>query len=156
MEVLSGEIADKVFRQVIKNRYHDISLERWLLKVFLEINGKSNVGEIAQKAEMDMVEMRKAISKLLELGLIMQVAPSEPLLDDDFFDYLQIQLSRAVGPIAVVLIEEDIKDMGHNMSDFPSSKAAELVDLLAREIQREEKKALFKLNMVNKIKEKKY
>ena len=156
METLTGEISDKVFRQIINSSHKDVSLESWLLKVFLELNGTNSVGEVSEKIEMDMVEMRKAISKLLELGLISQVATNKPVLDRNFFEFLQRQLSLAIGPIAGVIIEEGIKDMGFNKKNFPSEQAAELVDTLAREIQREEKKTIFKLSMVKKIKQFKY
>lgn len=156
MGTLSGEISDKVFRQVINKSHKDVSLESWLLKVFLEMNGIRSVGEVAAKVDMDMVEMRKAISRLIEIGLISMVEPSEPVLDSEFFDFLQMQLSLAVGPIAGLIIEEDIKDMGFNKNNFPSAQAAELVDSLSREIQREEKKTIFKLSMVQKIKQFKY
>ena len=153
MKAVSGKIDDKVFKQVIKSSHKDVSLESWLLKVFLEMDGVRSVDQVAKRAEMDMVDIRKAISKLIELGLISQVTPSESTLDSNFFEFLQMQLSLAVGPIAGLLIDEDVNDMGFNKNNFPTEHAAELVDSLAREIQREEKKTRFKLSMVKKIKE---
>jgi hypothetical protein len=46
--------------------------------------------------------------------------------------------------------------MGYSAVRFPSSSAAELVDLLSREIKREDKKTEFKTRLVRKIKEKGY
>ena len=66
------------------------------------------------------------------------------------------QLSLAVGPIAEIIIEEEMADLGYDPLKFPSKRAAELVDLVSREIQREDKKNLFKQNMIKKIKEKGY
>ena len=47
-------------------------------------------------------------------------------------------------------------DLGYAPERFPTHRAAELVDLLARQIRREEKMTLFKQNMVNMIREKGY
>ncbi|MDY7034997.1 MAG: hypothetical protein SV375_02370, partial [Thermodesulfobacteriota bacterium] len=78
------------------------------------------------------------------------------VLDKDFINYLNEQLSMAIGPIARVLVEDAISDLGYSPHRFPSHQAAELIDLLAREIQREEKMITFQKNMLNKVKEKGY
>ena len=54
------------------------------------------------------------------------------------------------------LIEDEIQDLGFTVMQFPVQRVAELVDKLSREIRREEKKAAFKRNMINKIREKGY
>ncbi|GAI97457.1 unnamed protein product [marine sediment metagenome] len=58
-----------------------------------------------------------------------------------------------MGPIADVLIEEAVTDLDHSKGEFPRHRAAELVNLLASEIRREEKRIVFQQNMVKKIKE---
>ena len=62
----------------------------------------------------------------------------------------------AIGPIASVLIEDEVQDLGYDVSRFPSYLVTELVDRLAAEIRREEKKAIFIKNMVNLIRVKGY
>ena len=100
--------------------------------------------------------MRDVISKLLQLKLIEKVEEKILSLDNDFIEYLFGQFSLAVGPIAQVLIEDEMQDLGFNVTQFPTQRIAELVDRLSREIRREEKKAQFKRNMINKIREKGY
>ena len=78
------------------------------------------------------------------------------MLDRDFFDYLAVHLSLAVGPIAQVLIEEQVASLGLKLARFPGHRVAELVDNLAREIRRKEKKDAFLKSMAIKIREKKY
>ena len=127
-----------------------------MLHVLMELDGKRNLSEIAKKTKVNMSEIRKVVSKLLKLKLVEPVEVTVPVLDEDFFEYLQAKLSLALGPIAEVIIEDALNDLGHKRSQFPSHRAAELVDLVAREIQREEKTGPFKQDMVNKIKEKGY
>lgn len=154
MDVLSGDISAMVFRHTVRDYGKDFSIDSRLLKVFLELDGKRNVGMIAQKLGVEPGKLKAIIAKLMDLNLIELDISEKSILGKDFFDFLQKQLSLALGPIADVLIEDEVADLGHDMSNFPRSKAAELVDLLAKEIRREDKKAAFKLNMVNKIKEK--
>jgi hypothetical protein len=69
---------------------------------------------------------------------------------------LKTQLSQAIGPIAEILLEDAVYDLGHDLDRFPASQVAELVDYLAREIQRQDKAIAFKQNILLKIREKGY
>ena len=103
-----------------------------------------------------MSTMREIIAKFLQNGLVEKVDKETVTLDKDFFDYLVGQLSLAVGPIAQVLIEDEIHKLGHETSRFPGQRVAELVHNLAREIRRKEKKDVFLKMMTTKIQEKQY
>ena len=78
---------------------------------------------------------------------------SSDFLDNEFFDFLQIQLSLALGPIAGYIIEEEIQEFGGDLTKVPRQRAAELVDRLSRQIQRQEKKIAFQQEMLKIIKE---
>lgn len=153
---LTGDISKLVFRQVVKNSAGDISIDGKLLGIFLQLDGKRELGAVARKAGLNLGEMRAAISRLLELELIEAAVRKEAFVDQEFFDYLNRQLAEAVGPIAKVLVEDHLADAGCGFSNTPTSQAAVLVDALAREIRREEKMKMFKVNMVKKMREKGY
>ena len=153
---LTGDISRLLFRQALKNNVGEISIDGQLLGVFLELDGKKEVGTVARKAGLKLPEMRKVIAKLLDLKLIEPAGMLETPVDQDFIDYLNRQLAEAVGPIADVLVEDYVTEAGFQPSQFPASQAASLVDALAREIQREEKMKVFKINMIKKLKEKGY
>ncbi|MDP3284034.1 MAG: hypothetical protein Q8M56_06375 [Desulfobacterales bacterium] len=157
MDILSGDIALLVFRRVAKSNMGEVSMDSRMLDVLMELDGKKNLGSIAKKAEMSTGNLREALSKLLKLNLIENVVErTGTFLDNDFLGYLNEQLALAIGPVAEVIIEDAVSDLGYRMSQIPSHKIAELIDLLSRDIQREEKKESFKLNMVKRIKEKGY
>jgi len=156
MDVLSGNISSMVFKQVVTGGTGEITLDSSFLNVFLGLDGKKNLGIIAQETGLNMGEIRDAISRLLHLKLIESAAEDILLADDEFFNFLNTQLSLAVGPVAEILIEDEIANMDHGISKFPAFKAAELVEILAVTIEREEKRSAFKLSMVNKLKEKGY
>ena len=100
--------------------------------------------------------MRDVIARLMQNGLVEKADQEMIMLDKDFFDYLVAHLSLAVGPIAQVLIEDEVENMGYELSRFPGHRAAELIDNLAQEIRREEKKNVFLKMLATKIREKKY
>ena len=156
MDVLSGNISTMVFKQVVTNGQSDITLDSSFLNVFLGLDGKKNLGIIAQETGLNIDEVRNAIFKLLQLKLVESAAEDILMADDDFFNFLNTQLSLAVGPVAEILIEDEIVNMDHGISKFPAFRAAELVEILAMTIEREEKRTAFKLGMVNKLKEKGY
>jgi len=156
LDGLSGNISSMVFKQAVTDTTDDITLDSSLLNVLLELDGKKNLGIIAQKAGLNMGEIRDVISRLLQLKLVESAAEDILMADDKFFNFLNTQLSLAVGPIAEVLIEDEIANMDHGISSFPAFRAAELVEILSTAIKREEKKSAFKLSMVNKLKEKDY
>jgi hypothetical protein len=156
MDLSSGEISTLVFKRVLRDDLGDFSLDRQMLAVFMELDGKTNLGATAQRIGLNMSSMREVISRLAELKLIEKVDQQVIFVDNDFVGYLVMQFSLAVGPVADVLIDEEVHNFGYELSRFPSQRVAELVDRLSREIRREEKKAAFKRKMINKIREKGY
>ena len=156
MDMSSGEITALVFRRVIQEGQKEFPVDSQMLKVLMELDGKTPLAVVARRTGLDMGSMRKSLSRLLKLKLIEPVESAVPVLDKDFMDHLTAQLSLAVGPIAQVLIEDGAVDLGHEPNRFPSHRAAELVDLLARQVQREDRKAEFKEEMLRKIREKGY
>ncbi len=156
MDLSSGDISAMIFKRVVRDDMGDFSLDRQTLTVFMELDGKIPLGALARKSTMNMGALRDVISHLLRLGLIEKVEKKIIAVDNAFFGYLVDQLSLAVGPIAGVLIEDEVQGLGHDLRQFPSYRVTELVDRLAREIRREEKKSIFIKNMVNKIREKGY
>jgi hypothetical protein len=156
MDISSGDISALVFRRVIREDTAEYSFDGQMLTLFMEIDGRKSLAVISKKIGLKMSTLREAASKLLKLKLIEQAAEAIAAVDDDFMDTLKRELSLAIGPLAQILIEEAINDLGQSVAHFPTRRAPELVESLSREIQREEKRAGFKQAMVRKIKEKGY
>jgi hypothetical protein len=156
MDISSGDISFMVFRRVTRDDAGEFSLDGQMLSVLMELDGKKSFAVVAKNAGLSMGIIRRVVSKLFKLNLIEPVEEAISRLDEDFFDYLKSQLAVAIGPIAEVIIEDVVIDLGQSLSQFPSYRAAELIDLISREIQREEKRNSFKQHMLNKIREKEY
>jgi hypothetical protein len=156
MDVTTGDLSALVFKRVPAQNLGEFSLDGRMLSVLMEVDGRQSVGAIARKLGMNMGTIRPVISGLLDLKLIEAGEGSLSVLDAEFLEVLRSRLALAVGPIAEVLIEDAAGDLGYTPERFPTHRAAELVDLLARQIRREEKMTEFKQEMVNMIREKGY
>jgi len=153
MDILPDELPAMVFKRVIRGDLSLFALDGQMLSALMEFDGEKTLANVAQKVGLNTTTMKEIASKLLTLKLIDPVETAFSILDNDFFDYLSYQLSLIMGPISEILIEDAVEDLGHNLSQFPNYRAAELVDLLARQIRIKEKRTEFKHNMINKINE---
>jgi DNA-binding transcriptional ArsR family regulator len=156
MDLSSGDISSMIFRRTAAKNLGNFSLNRQTLNVYMGLNGKATLGEVAENSGINMSTMRQLISTLLDLGLIERVQKDVVMLDGDFYRYLISQLSLATGPIASVLIEDEVHDLGYEVDRFPGYRAIELIDRLAAQIRREDKKSIFIKNLANKILQKGY
>jgi hypothetical protein len=156
MDLSSGDISSMIFRRKRANALGGFSLSRQTLNVYMELNGEATLGEVAAKSGINMGTVRELISNLLNLGLIELVQKDVVVLDADFFRHLVSQLSLATGPIASILIEDEIHDLGYTVDRFPGYRAAELIDRLAAQIRRADKRTSFIENMSHKILQKGY
>jgi hypothetical protein len=156
MDFSSSELSAMVFKRVVRQDIGEFPLDHQMLSVFMELDGKAPLGAVAQKTGLNMSSMREITAKLMQNGLVEKVDPKIVMLDKDFFDYLMAHLSLAVGPIAQVLIEDEVENLGYELSRFPGHRVAELIDNLAQEMRRQEKKNVFLKMMATKIREKRY
>jgi hypothetical protein len=156
MDLSSGDISTLVFKPVVRDDLGNFSLDGHMLSVLMALNGKRTLGQVAQQAGLNMATMRDATSKLVGLKLIESVESVGSVLDQEFLSFLISELSIAIGPLGEVIVEDGLEDLGFTAKNFPTHRAAELINLLAQEIQRDEKRTEFKQNMVKKIREKGY
>jgi len=156
MVVSSGDISSMIYKRKVRNDLGDFSLNGQTLLILMELDGKAALGHLARKTGLSMGAIRELVANLLKLGLIEKVEKEINPVDNDFFRYLLDELALAIGPIASVLIEDEVQDLGYDVSHFPSDLVKTLIDKLAGDIRREEKKALFIQNMVDIIQAKGY
>lgn len=116
--------------------------EQGVLKVFgLEDNKDS---------EKDVILWRGSV---VPAGEKAKVEPKSEAIDTDvFLGFTIARLSKALGPIAEVVVEDEILDMGENRGSFHMERAAELINILARQIPREDRKIEFQKAMMDKLK----
>jgi len=151
LNILAGDISPLVFQLSVKNEPGELSLDKEMLAVIRELDGKKSISTIIKNLGIDLEKMKEILAKLLTHKIIGLVNESMPMLKKDFLVYLTDQLSMATGPMAEVLIDETAASLGYNLSNFPTHRVQELIDLLAPKIFREEKRLAFKQNLYKKI-----
>lgn len=156
MDFASSELSATVFKRIVRDDFDKFTLDRQMLAVFMGLDGKATVSVVAQRTGLNMSTMRDIIARLLQNGLVEKLDKEMVALDKEFIAYMVAHLALAVGPVAQVLIEDEIHNLGHEIMRFPAHRVTELVDNLAREIRRKEKKDLFLKMMAMKIREKGY
>ena len=152
MDILSGDITTLVFRRAISVDSGNVSLDGHMLNVLSKLDGRKNFSMISREIGIDMSAMRSVISKLAKLKLIEAVEEEIPVLDKEFFAFLIGQLSIITGPIAQVMVEDVIREMAHGSSTIPVNRAAELIEMLSRQIPETEKRTSFIQTMLARIK----
>ncbi len=153
MGLVSTDISKRVFRRVQRDDMGEFSMDSKMLKTLLELDGKKNLKEIAEALGLNVKELTPVIERLVDLGLVEPVVDRASMVNHDFFAHVRKELSLAIGPISDVLIEDALIDLNCSVSDFPAAQAPELVYMLARQIQREDKRIVFQQNMLEKLKE---
>ena len=151
MNILAGDISPLVFQLSVKNEPGEVSLDKEMLVVIRELDGKKSIGTVAKNTGLELEKIKEIIAKLLPHGIIALVNQSMQMMKEDFFIYLTDQLSLATGPMAEVLIDEAVDSLDCTLSNFPRHRVQELIELLAPKIFREEKRAVFKENSYKKI-----
>ena len=53
-------------------------------------------------------------------------------------------MARAIGPLAAVLVEDEILDLGYQPDGFPKVRLKDLIDRLSSNIRKEDKNRLIK------------
>ena len=140
---------ENYYRKVIRKDNNEISLDADMIRLLIAIDENKSLYQIADEVEMEDATLDKNLSKLLEQGLIEPVEKDLPVLDKIFLQALKINLSKTIGPMAVILIEEVVSDMELTAPEIPVHQAAELITALSHEIPDEIKRVEFKKSMMD-------
>ena len=136
------------YRKIIRKDNDAVSLDADMIRLLIAINENKNLYQIAEEVNMGAAEFKKALSKLIDQGLIEAVQKDIPVLDQAFIKTLRIHLSRAVGPMAEILIEDQADEMDINPAAIPVNQAAELIAHLSLEVPDEGNRMQFKKSML--------
>ena len=144
---MNGPWSDQVdlyFRKVIRKDSDEISLDADMIRLLIAIDENKSLYQIAEEMDMQATTLKTTLSKLLEQGLIEPVKKDIPYLDRLFLEALRINLSKVIGPMAEILIEDVVEDMNLKASEIPANQAAELINNLSLEIPEDKNRIEFK------------
>ena len=155
MEVTSKTGAGVYYRKRIRRDLQSVSLNADMIRLLLVIDERKSIYQLSAEAEMDAPTFKRTLGRLLEQGLIEPVQHAALPLDHTFLHAMRLNLSRVIGPMAEILIDEVLAEMGLSPSRIPADQAAEIVNRLALEIPEEPSQIQFKKSMIpilNKVK----
>jgi len=155
MEVTSKTGAGVYYRKRIRRDLQSVSLNADMIRLLLVIDERKSLYQISAEAEMDAATFKRTLGRLLEQGLVEPVQRDALPLDRTFLQAMRLNLSRLIGPMAEILIDEVTTEMGLSPSHIPADQAAEIINRLALEIPDEPSRIQFKKSMIpilNKVK----
>lgn len=141
------ELSEMTFIQSKNVNISDLSRDIKLLNVVWAMDGSRDLKTVAREDAYDLEELATNVQNLVTLGALEVNQALAGIVDKEFFDILTQNLSQAIGPMADILVEDTISDMGHSISSFPINKLEKLVNQLAQEIQDENSSKSFKNSM---------
>lgn len=109
---------------------------------------KFNINEKQLDAVLDRLQAKK-ILKVIELKQD-DVSVEVPAF---FWESLEKELSRSIGPIALLVIDDKVKEFNRKKANFPHKMLYSLVEKVAMEITLESERALFQRKMLELIKQ---
>lgn len=137
------------YRKVIRRDHNQISLDADMIRLLIAIDENKSLYQIADEVDMRADTLKANLEKLLQQGLIEPVKKDLPVLDKIFLQALKINLSKVIGPMSEILIEEVVSEMELTGPGIPVDQAAELIATLSHEIPDEEKRIEFKKSMMD-------
>jgi hypothetical protein len=143
---------DVVFRLAGRRGSDEINLKPAEWNILTQVDAMRSVGEISNALNLDEFGVGKILYGLYSAGLLEVVErpkpPPEKALGRDFFKKVDEELARALGPIASVIVDDQILELGEERDSFPKGKAAELVEAVSFEIADEGKRIRFQRSML--------
>ena len=70
-------------------------------------------------------------------------AINERTVASQFFDFMARAATEGIGPMAKLIIDDQIADLGESRDSFPQKKLAELIERVSREIFNDTMRARF-------------
>ena len=103
------------------------------MKIALLLNGKRSVGEIIEKAGAAEIAVLISIYKLVRNGAASMVTdqkPMDPEKSEAFLSSLTEKLSDLVGPVADMLVDEALDDIGCGRETLSENQVPKVIDLI--------------------------
>jgi hypothetical protein len=143
---------ETAFRLSSRHNTEDIVLKSEDWNTLICLDGVKTMAEIARELKISEIETAKKLYRLLSAKLIETAErprqSPKRVIGRAFFDIVLKELVWVMGPMAQVVMEDHIADMGEEISAFPKERAAELVEGISHEISNEGKRIEFQKRMV--------
>jgi hypothetical protein len=123
----------------------NISPDQW--NVLVLANGVNTLAEIGKSLGWDEYKTLKTGYQLVHTGLIEKVEDRIPAkkktVRDDFFNVLEMELKKAMGPVAPFIIDDKLVELGEKRESLLQERAVPFMEALSEEIPNPQKRSEF-------------
>ncbi len=137
-----------IFRICPQSRSEDMNIKGDQWNVLALADGTRMVLEIARMLGWDEFKTAKVTCQLVQEGLLEKGeekgAPNKKYIDKNFFQMVENELKRIMGPMASFIIDDRLVEFGETKDSFPEDQALSFVEALGEDIPNEMKKKEFK------------
>jgi type II secretory pathway predicted ATPase ExeA len=148
------EIDAAIIREVAEDLNITTNAEARFKSIRQLINNANGNGS-AQGFSAGSVENRSAVTRLEPKPLVLKQPPksssSTTSVPSTFLDALTAVLTEAMGPMAKIVLRDQLRILGESYERFPHRKVEMLLESVSREILDEEMREQFRQQMVERI-----
>ncbi len=126
-------------------------------ELLASIDGSATAAELARVRLVEEIDMAKALYRLKLAGLgemtpAQVVGPQQrALAGPGFFQALTTAVAAAMGPLAEIIIDDAVEDLGFTRATFPRDAVAGLAERISAEIREPEKRVRFQQTMLQML-----
>jgi hypothetical protein len=150
------------FKMSLDGPQEDRQIQGNQWKVLTMCNGDRTVLDIAGALKWDEFRVSKILYGMVMAGLISKAGQKVPqpkveikrYVNGNFFPLLEIELKRIMGPIASIIIDDVISDLGQTRESFREELVRPFLQSLAEEISDDVKRASFSTTMAELVAQK--
>lgn len=149
----SQRISSMIFQRTFEQTSEGFLLDAQMLRILEQVDGQSTVAQIAGRLGATPIDLKPSLAKLYKQKLIQPVSPEVNPLTAAFFSDMETILANAIGPIAAIVLDDSIQQLGGHRDRFPSTKAPQLIQRIAAKITDPSTRRQFIQKMTAKLRE---
>lgn len=144
-----------VYRLSSKAPPGEVNLKPEAWRVLTQVNGARSLAEIAQAIGMAPEAVNVIAGNLYQAGVLEvasgNVAPTRTTVGGAFFEQIGRELARAIGPLAQIILDEEMDKLGETRTEFPVDRIPDLVERVSEAIDDDTKRITFQQVMLEAI-----
>jgi general secretion pathway protein A len=136
-----------------EKRNTPFTLTREELQVVIKVDGLRDVQAIAESLRTSCASTMNVVRRLHQAGIVKVVSTgcTPDTVPPGFFDIMMSVLTDAVGPMARIIMKDQLKTFGDDLTTFPKSQIVRLVGAVSREILHDRLRTEFEARMFEVI-----
>lgn len=151
----ASNLSQAVFMLFSGDLVEEIHLKPDEWRFLTQVDGVHSVAEIARSLAMDQAVADSIAESLFKAGMLQiaagSVVPPSATVNGSFFDHVTRELAMVMGPLASVVIEDEVSALGETRENFPRNRIAELVERLGEAVRDDARRVQFQQIMLETI-----